>query len=119
MPLSTNLHLRNVIILLKKWSKQEYTIAAFTIILFIFSLTFLNRSNQSHSNDSHINLIPFTPLANFKQLGARASFLPSFLPSFLYTRMIHIIFINFFLFSLLGWHCSWLSFPKGFWIRIS
>ncbi|XP_024627184.1 pectin acetylesterase 5 [Medicago truncatula] len=70
MPLSTNLHLRNVIILLKKWSKQEYTIAAFTIILFIFSLTFLNRSNQSHSNDSHINLIPFTPLANFKQLGA-------------------------------------------------
>jgi len=75
MPLSSshssimnNLRLRsNVFIFL---FRKEYAIASFTLFLF-FSYTFLTRSNpHSHSNHSLLNLIPFTPLTNFKQLGA-------------------------------------------------
>ncbi|KAL5057876.1 hypothetical protein RYX36_029480 [Vicia faba] len=75
--ITNNLPLRNLSTSFKKWSTKQYTIAAFALLLF-FSYAFLIRSNpHSHHSHSYSNLIPFTPLTNFKQIGARTPLLPS------------------------------------------
>ncbi|KAK2414292.1 Pectinacetylesterase family protein [Trifolium repens] len=69
--ISNDLRLRNFFILFRK----QFAFVAFALFL-LFSFAFLTRSNNlhSHSHDdkSHSNsiLIPFTPLTNFKQIGA-------------------------------------------------
>ncbi|KAI5429901.1 variant 4, Pectin acetylesterase 5 [Lathyrus oleraceus] len=70
--ITNNLLLRNLSIFFRKWTTKVYTIAAFALILFL-SYAFLIRSNPDSTlspSTSTSLLIPFTPLTNFKQIGA-------------------------------------------------
>lgn len=124
----------------RKLTRREWTIAAASLSILIFTISFISHSQRYSTNSTTPanNWIPFTPLSNAQHKSA-CNFLGHFvLLSLIFyflflvfgyvssnwiVKCRYLIFFLFFLwyfffFSLFRWKFTWVSFAEGFWIWV-